>query len=287
MDNVTRILANNIEPFKPLLPGEYVEEVVVGKSLGIGALDEGVAAGAAIFYVDFNPDAEKGIIRVKWFYVHTKHRQRRMADALLDTLITVAKEFDVEAITVDFQENAQGMKEYLEKRGFSLDQGFGPEIGLSLSDIKDHKTIMSFCKGVQSLVEVEESQVGLFVKRYMKKNGYKGFLFSKNLPGDYIDEDISCFIGSIENPRGMLIAHHIKQKKVIVEFLCSEDRESIDEVSLVCFACQETMRKYSRDTIVVVKPETWEFVLNIDAEQLFKKYMVTDTMEGILLKDDF
>ena len=287
METITRVDKSNIRPFQGLLTGELVDEIAVGKSFAIGALDGDIAAGIAVFYEGYNPLEEQPVIRVKWLYVHPDHRGKGLGDELVTTMIVTAIEYDAAALTVAFDEDSSEIGDFLETWGFSFKEGKGPEICLSLKDVKSYKDIMEFNENVTAVSDIDEAKAKALIRKYLKKSGYSGFLLSKELPLDYYDEDLSGFLGSPDKPTGLVLVHSVSRDKQVIEFISCDDPESEGDMRLLSHACQEAMGKYSKDTIFAVKPDSMEFLLNLDVYQLFKKCLMEKRTEAILLSDDW
>ena len=283
METITRVEKSNIKPFQSLLTEELEEEITVGKAYAIGALDEDIAAGIAVFYEGYNPLEEKSVVRIKWLYVHPDHRGKGLGDELVTSMIKIAMDYDAAALTVIFDENDSEMRDFLETWGFSFKKGNGPEIAFALKDGRSYKDIMEFSNKVTALSDIDSGKAKGIIRKYLNKNGYQGFLLSSELPSDYYEEDLSGFKGSPEQPTGLILVHSIGKDKFFIEFLACEDSENEGEMELFCHACQETMGKYPKDSILIYKPDNLEFLINLDIYQLFKQYLMESCTEAVLL----
>ncbi len=284
---ITRIDKSNIEPFLNLMHEDIADEIIVGKSLAIGALDSDTAAGIAVFNDEYLHDEGEYIVNIKWLFVHPDHRGLGIGDEIMSSLILSSDEAGADAIKVTFDENNSSMREYLEEWGFSFNNGWGTEIALSFRDIKNHKSILMSGEKVAALSDIDKDQAFKLIRRYLKKSGYKGFLLEECLPEEYIDFDVSGFMGSSENPTGLILVHYSKEGKLLTEFLSCDDKEIGNDISLLGFACLNSMSKYPPNSLLIIKPDTMEFIMNLDAVQLFKKHMMQNLTDAILLREDW
>ena len=281
-DSITGITKENIDAFGPLLDPDIYEEIEVGKSLGIGVVQEKTAAGAAAYGFESEPLDGGKILRIKYFMIHSDYRLEGLGDELMAALIAAANEAGADIVAVSFPKDLDDVRAFLEGWGFSLEDGISPEIALSLKDVKNHQLIMENSLEVKALDDEETGDVRRLIKRCFRIWGYKGFLDNTALFSDYLDLNLSCYLGTKEAPIALLLAHRTPKGKVLVEYLGSADPGSEDEIILLSHVCVEAMRKYKNKTMITVKPDNMEFILNLDADQLFKKHLMLNITEGIL-----
>ena len=281
-DSITGITKENMDAFEKLLDPDVFEEISVGKSFGIGVVQEGTAVGAAAYNFDVDPLDGGMILRLNYLLIHPEYRLYGLGDMLMTAIIAVAEDAGADTIAVLFPSESEDLRGSLEGWEFELEDGISPEIAISLKDVMDHKQIMENCRNVKPLAEENPGDFGTIVKGCLAAWGYKGFLSGPVLLSDYLDLDLSCYMGSLQSPQALLLAHYTPKGKVAVEFLGSNDPDSEDEIKLLSFLCVEAMRKYKKNTFVTIKPDTMEFILNLDADKLFKKHLILSMTEGIL-----
>ena len=281
-DSITGITKENMDAFEKLLDPDVFEEISVGKSFGIGVVQEGTAAGAAAYSFDVDPLDAGTILRIKYLLIHSKYRLDGLGDMLMAAIIAAAEDAGADTIAVLFPSESEDLSGFLEGWGFELADGISPEIAISLKDVRDHMQIVENCRNVKPLAEESTGDYRTIVKECFAAWGYKGFLSGSVLSSDYLDLDLSCYMGSPQSPQALLLAHYTKKGKVAVEFLGSNNPDSEDEIKLLSFLCVEAMRKYKKTTFVTIKPDTMEFILNLDADKLFKKHLILGMTEGIL-----
>ncbi len=284
---ITRVDKSNIEPFLKLMHEDMAEEIIVGKTLAIGALDNDTAAGIAVFYDETFPDEGGSVVRIKWLFVHPDHRRKGIGDEIMGQLILISDDAGADGVTVSFDEEIPLVKDFLEKWGFSFAGGLGKEIALNFKDIKNYKSSLTSSEKISALSYIDEIHAHELIRKYLRKSGYTGFLLEEGLPKGYIDFEVSGFWGSRENPTGLVLIHCSKEGKLIVEFLVCDGRESFKEIELLRFVCLKAMCKYSQDTLLIVKPDTNEFIMDLDAEHLFKNYLMLNLTEAIILREDW
>ncbi|MBO5623474.1 MAG: GNAT family N-acetyltransferase [Butyrivibrio sp.] len=284
-DSITGITKENIDAFETLLDPDIYEEIEVGKSLGIGVVQEGTAAGVAAYGLDTEPLDGGKILRIKYFMIHSDCRLEGLGDELMAALIAAANEAGADIVAVSFQKDLEDLRGFLEGWGFLLEDGISPEIALSLKDVKNHRLLMENSMGVKALIDEESGDDRRLIKRCFRIWGYSGFLNNTALLSDYLDMDLSCYMGTKEAPLALLLVHRTPKGKVVVEYLNSADPGSEDEIMLLSYVCYEAMGKYGNKTLITVKPDTMEFILNLDADQLFKKHLLLNITEGILFLD--
>ena len=281
-DSITGITKDNIDAFEPILDTDIYEEIEVGKSFGLGVVQEGTASGAAAYILEDEPMDGGKILRIKYLFIHADYRMEGLGNVLMTALIAAARDAGADTLAISFPKGLEDMRDFLEGWGFRLEDGISPEIALSLKAVKNHKQMMDNSSEVKALSDEEPGDAKKLIKRCFRAWRYNGFLTAAAFLDGYLDPDLSCFLGPKESPLALLLAHYTPKGKVVVEYLRSFDPGAEEEVMLLSFVCFNAMSKYKNDTLITIKPDTMEFILNLDADQLFKKHLLLDITEGIL-----
>lgn len=113
---ITRITANNIEAFRPLMPDEisYDESL-----LHLGAVtDDEMGCGCISAHIDGK------VLFIDWLYTLPEYREEGVGDMLFKTVFLLSRE-SVDRIDVTFSEDDEGMEDFLMEHDFLVEEDEG------------------------------------------------------------------------------------------------------------------------------------------------------------------
>ncbi|MBO6215090.1 MAG: hypothetical protein J6N76_06095, partial [Lachnospiraceae bacterium] len=285
------ITKNNIELFEGVL-GEDIQEGIKTsrlQALGvISAVDDITYGAAAIaWHIDEVPGEETKVLRIDWLYVANYFRGRNLSDFLVGELVALCNEAGIEHITADISVNneyKQRLARILGMWHFSFDTGVDPDIYIRIGDVTNLRRISEHKKGAKSLSSLDKKKAVQFVKSFLEKKDYKGYLLSRNLPADYIDMELSFFTVSRTDGMTLLLVHRDPLGMVRVEYLGNIAAKESEVEKLVSAFIGKALVKCDDDSIMYFSaeyPELTDFLNRLCPEQLGQHLI-----EGILSKPE-
>lgn len=225
------ITEENLNYFTSVLSPDTAEDVKVGKLNALGAMRSGkkgvYGVGALAYYLEKDATGKELILRIKWLYVDEDYREREVAGSLLSEVMYLAKKYDAAAITADISLSSEWSEVicfWLDKWHFQFTTGIAPENvfdipgGLSPDVIDEMPQTGSYAK-------VKDKDFVNIYTRYLKKNGYDGYLLRDDLPAGYIDKKASCYYGDSVSPKAMILSHVLPSGIRRVEYMDARENE--------------------------------------------------------------
>ena len=223
---VTRITENNIDLFKTVLSEDVSEDIITGRISAIGAVrtkkKTAYGVGALAYYLDDMTGSGDMVLRIKWLFVNRDFRERGVADHLIGEITGRAAKAGVENISVEFPTNVddKNLMGYLFGTWhFDLDSGLNPDAVMRVGDVTGYGKIESYRKGAEALSSLGKKGGLLTVKKTLRGLGYTGYLSDPELPDDYIDQDLSCFVSTGDAVKAILLAHRTPSGTVRVDHI--------------------------------------------------------------------
>lgn len=233
----------SLKYFMPVLSPSTAEDIAVGKLNAIGAMRSGkdgiYGVGALAYSIERDLTGRDTIIRIKWLYVDEDYRERGIADSLLSEVLALAKEQGVAAIGSDIpvtSEWAEVISYWLGKKHFEFTTGIASENVFSIPGNVNSRVIKSM-PGTGSYKDMSEKDFISIYTRFLRKNGYEGYLLGKGLPKGYIDRKASCYAGDPVSPDSMLLSHVLPSGMRRVEYIGSlgDDGKISDQKLILAF----------------------------------------------------
>ena len=238
-----RIDADNIKYFKSVLSADTAEDVAVGKLNAIGAMRSGkkgiYGVGALAYYLEKDPAGSEIILRIKWLYVDEDYRERGVAGSLVSEIMVLAKEFGVAAVSTSVSvtsEWSEVVSNWLGSWYVGFTIGLAPENVFDIPGNVNNKAI-KFMEGCGSYNTVTQTDFRYMYTRFLRKNGYDGFLLRNDLPADYIDNSSSCYVGDPVSPKGILLSHTLPSGIKRVEYISAavDNEKDIEQKLMIAF----------------------------------------------------
>ncbi len=281
------ITKENAELFSEVLSADIIDEIKCQKCRGIGALrtdkDRTIAAGAIAWYIDTDPLENEPVLRLKWLYVDEGCRYTGVAGSLIGEMVYLMAQNDsISAMTLDYPINTDEgelLGELLQEWHFSFMTGLNPDFICSLSDIRDIEKLDRYSEWTKNASNLRDKELMVILREnFSGDNAYRYLL--RELPEGYLDKEICCYTGDMRKPDGMLLAHCCPSGKVRVEYLyCKPDAENRILFLISCFLLN-AVKKYPKDTEVVIPVEAIEVGEVLD--KLIPDHKTDLMVEGIL-----
>ncbi len=286
---ITRITKNNIDLFKTVLSKDTAEDILSGRLSAIGAVrtKKGTAYGVGALAYYFDELQTERVGRINWLFVNKEFRERGVADHLIGELTDSMVKAGVFHLSAEFpttctEKNILG---YLfGSWHFDLDTGLDPDAVMRAGDVTGYTKIESLKKGVMSLSELGIKESDLLVKKTLRMCGYHGYLKDQGLSEDYIDRDLSCFVGDKNAAKAILLAHKTASGAVRAEYLGFAPKCEALIYNLVSFFLGKAVTLYEDDTLVKLPVDMEE--LGDFLEELCPKQMGQYLVAGNMTKPD-
>ena len=225
------ITEENMNYFKTVLSPDTAEDVKVGKLNALGAMRSGkkgvYGAGALAYCLEKDATGKELVIRIKWLYVDEDYREKEIAGSLLSELMYLAKKYGVSAISFDISISSEWSEVicfWLDKWHFLFTTGIAPE---NVFDIPGglNPDVIDKMPETGSYEDVKDKDFVNIYTRYLRKNGYDGYLLRDDLPAGYIDKKASCYFGDSVSPRAMILSHVLPSGLRRVEYMDAHEGE--------------------------------------------------------------
>ena len=288
---LTRITGDNAGLFRSVLNEDLMEDIATSRRQALGALrtrNKTIYGAAAIaWHIDEVPGEELGVLRIDWLYVNEDFRGRSLSNYLLGELVALCNEAGIEHISVDISANNES-KQYLARIfglwQFSFDAGADPDIYIPTGDVTDLEMIEEYSRGVKPLSTMEISKADRMVTEFLQKTGYSGYLTYQTLPGNYIDRELSCFMGKPGKCTGLLLAHRAPLGMLRVEYLDSLPGHYEYVPAMVSAFIKNAKDRYEDNSLIYMTPEFPRLQKFIN--MICPKQVGQDLIEGLLSKPD-
>ena len=225
------ITEENMKFFNSVLSPDTAEDVKVGKLNALGAMRSGkkgvYGAGALAYCLEKDATGKEMILRIKWLYVDEDFRERDIAGSLLSELMYLAKKYGAAAISIDVSISSEWSEVlcfWLDKWHFQFTTGVAPE---NVFDIPGGLSpdVIEKMPQTGSYEKVKEKDFVNIYTRYLRKNGYDGYLLRDDLPKGYIDRKASCYFGDSVAPKAMILSHVLPSGLRRVEYMDARENE--------------------------------------------------------------
>ncbi len=286
---ITRITKTHIESFSKVLTPDLKEDVETGKLSALGAVryrdGDLFAAGAIVYKVERSLVFDGNIGRILWLYVHEDFREQGVADHLMAELLGSMLEHGIDHITINGLTgdglDQDRLKAYLMSSWmFDLETSMDPNVLIRVGDIKSINKFKDLAKGVKSVSELKDGVNSNGVKNALKRLGRPGYLSNQLLKTDYIDPDLSFYLGTENTITALLLAHKKPSGRIRVEYLSAED-DSFEQMQKLISALFKTVSiQCSEETLLYIPVDSAENAIFI--EEIAPVQLGQYILEGLL-----
>ena len=295
----TRITPSNISVFLPVLTDDLAEDIRTGRREAIGAIRAkgsfSYGAGALVYEYD-GGDVDTGfILRIEWLFVHPAFRGRRIADSLIAEMVYQMHKNPVDALTASFivGENWEPvMGNIFSRWKFMFGTQMEGDTLICMADMEDpdpiEKFYQTYGKNATPLSAMESRNVPFFLERVLRREEYRGYLWGQTRKPDYIDRDLSCYIGDVGNPDGVMLVHKTPSKKLRVEFVGLAGADTKPVPTMAGYVLHEALRTAPADSVLDFPIHMDEFSQAMDklAPKQRSALLVTAVLSGAFLEED-
>ncbi len=269
----TRITKENIGSFSKVLSADLKEDVETGKLKGLGAIrckdGELYGAGAAVYRVDYSPAIDGNVGRILWLYVHEDFRQQGIADHLVAEILGSMEENGIDHITMNcptgYGQEQDLLNSFLMTSWmFIPETSIDPNVLIRVGDIKNINKVKELSKGVKAISELKDGVNASGVKNALMRMVRPGYLSNDLLDSDYIDENLSFFIGTEKTISALLLAHRQPSGRIRVEYLRTEGDSFGPEEKLIAAFFKNVSINCSEETLVYIPVDSEEIALFIE-----------------------
>ncbi|MCR4796853.1 MAG: GNAT family N-acetyltransferase [Lachnospiraceae bacterium] len=286
---ITNITPDKAESFSKVLTEDMREDVEVGKVKALGAVryrdGKLYGAGAIVYKVEYSPIIGGNVGRILWLYVHEDFREQGVGDHLMAELLGSMLENGIEHVTIDGltgdEIELDRLKAYLMSSWmFDLETTLNTDALIRVGNIKNLSKFKDLVKGVKSLSELKDGENSNGVKNALKRMGRPGYLSDKLLKTDYIDPELSFYLGTETTVTALLLAHRLPSGKIRVEYLNSEDGSFEPQQKLISAFFKKTSIQCSEETLLYIPVDSAENAIFI--EEICPIQLGQYMLEGLL-----
>lgn len=299
---ITRITSDNISLFGTVLSPDIQEDIINGRLHALGALRTSkktvYGVGAVVYHVDSLFIDTGEVLRVDWLYVNKKFRERGVANHLIGELIWRMSEVGITEMSVEIPANITDMKlvSYIfSSWQFSMDAQISPDTVIRVGDIdvsKLEKTGNKKAgnKTVGSLSYFDNAVCKMLVKKALRCFVYSGYLW--NVPEDYLDKDLSFYVGSGTNTDIMLLTHRMPSGLIRVECPGATPEGEKYLQDLLSAFLKKVVKTEADDALVLITADAEEIgeIMNAVCPGQMGQYLIAGTLrmppEGLNLNSD-
>ncbi|MBO6215261.1 MAG: hypothetical protein J6N76_06975 [Lachnospiraceae bacterium] len=255
---VSAITAKNIKLFNSVIPEDIKEEILIGKSGAIGALKalNDMIYGVAAIVFDTAFENGRELTRIKWLYVDPIFRREGVANYLIGELITSLVSNKTDNIMVSFpSKNEFGtiLGYIFGSWDFAFRSGITEDTVIRVNDLfREIKKIHTVKKASKSLSRLSDKERTRLLYEAARAFGSKGLLLNKALPKNYFDNELSCFIGEINDPGAILLVHKTPSGILRAEYTGYKKDALGSVLDLYAMLLEQAFRLYDEDTLVVL-----------------------------------
>lgn len=238
----TRITRENIKVFRSVLTTDLAEDIISGRRDAIGAIRaKGIrayGAGVLAYHVDEDPDG--AALRIDWLYVHPDFRGRRIADSLIAEIIYQVQNTPVNAVAASFTVGESWepvIGSIFSKWKFVFGTQMEGDTIVDLGDIVNPDPIEAirkkYGKEANPLSEIKAMTIPAFLRGVLMRDRYRGYLWGQIEDPGYFDPKLSCYVGDLRDPDGLMLVHRTPSGMLRVEYAGPGDA---DEKTIVFMA---------------------------------------------------
>ncbi|MBR3525251.1 MAG: hypothetical protein IKO11_05340 [Lachnospiraceae bacterium] len=282
---VSRIDASNAELFRCVLPVDLWEAVKLGRFQAIGILQSiskricGV--GALVYEEEQLPPDNETVCRIHWLYVNPEWGRRGCADVLLAELITAEAESGVRAFTADIpiEDSFEVFGQLFSDWHFRFMAGVSTRFAVRPAEQKDDSRLKQYAKTSAALSELPGDLADRLIRDALSEGRDRAYVTKLADPVDFIDKEMSFYLGEAEAPQALLLVHRRPSGKLSVEYAHSNVRIDDIRILLGCLA-MAAVKKYGKKAELAMEPQTEELADLL--EELFPQQRAYYQVEAIL-----
>ncbi|MBQ8945986.1 MAG: GNAT family N-acetyltransferase [Lachnospiraceae bacterium] len=286
----TRIDADNINVFMPVLPDDIVEEIVTGRRQALGAIRSikqvAYAAGAIVYWLDTETQEDSPILRIEWLYVHPDFRGRRIADSLIGELVYQMHKNDIEVMTASFAVGSTWeplMGSIFSHWRFGFGGQMAPDTVILPGDVTELDELKKKSDSVNPLSGMDEHERMQFIRRSLTNGKYTGYLWDVLENKDYFDPEISCYTGDRSSPSGVMLMHRTPSDDYRVEYVSADDEAAEEIISMCAFVISQSVARGHSESLIdfsIRMDELWEY-LDLVIPKQKSALLVTGVLTGV------
>ena len=283
---VTGITAKNVYDYHELLPLRFAEEIWTGRSQGIGIfrsdMNKLFVAGALVYEWTIQPDTGDKMINIRWLKVHERFLRQGVCQELVGELLSMATRRGAKVVSVDIPitDDMTVFGNFFTEWHFEFTPMATPEYVCFLRDIQRKKELLRSDYAAVPLIDIDKNLRHATLKTFFEEVKEKKASVYLSMPEGYYDPEISCVYMHENKVSGVLLAHKYRGKRLLVEYVTTEEKTEGQLETLLLFCAKCTIEKYDRHTELVVKADSIE--LREACEKLFPDQRARLYVEGIL-----
>lgn len=282
----TLITEENIDRFSPLISDDIEEDIKTERLKALGALrfkdGDLYPVGVLAFSLRADGLGEQTVLDIEWLYVATDFREQGIATTLLGNIIERCVSLGIDAITIDFPEDApQTLAFYnmLSDWHFKFESAYAPEFTAKVSKGNLSETI-------EKLSAVAKPIGGYSKLKELMDDITKGDpglkkVLSRRHPETYFDPKLSCFVYDKDKNGALLLAHRLPGGLVRCEYLGCTSKGLNYIKGLLSFLAVNARETYGEDTVISALIESAELRTFLDEN--FKEQLAKPVIEASLL----
>ncbi len=258
----TRITKSNIDRFKGSLTEDLMDDIKSGKCQAIGALrydGDGISGvGALVYEMDTDRLGEEYILRIRWIFVKEAFRKRGVATSLLGSILCKSRALGTENILFESSTDHKWNQAYynlLSGWHFDLEVGLSPRLYLRLSDVEVMDEMLEFATPIRPLMNLSMDQRKEMFEEVAGSDEQLFGLFSRQIPDDYFDGELSGILEKDKKVYGMILAHRMPSGMIRMEYCGGEQNFGAGLFSYMIITAKEICDK---DTIIELVPQSEE-----------------------------
>lgn len=285
---VTAIVGSNSSAFEDIIPDDLIEDINTGKLKGLGIFrteaDGSYPVAVCIYKQLVLPEElnETSIIDMRWIYLEQRPDEKDTADQLIAEMITLVIKKDASALTAGIRrtEYTEAISRAFDEWGFEVSEGIDSGFRCRLGDIDNIKNIRENADDATPLGMLTDPEQTELIKRYLKlSEQMELFEYISRRPG-YYDGDISCFVGTPEEPAGLMLVHK-KPSGILVGEYFDRNPESGSSIRKLISSCiDNAILKYNRKTEISFFAESEELEEFLD--RMIPKQRAIPLIEAVL-----
>lgn len=271
---ITRITAGNIDLFETVLTEDQKEDILTGRRSAIGALrtsfETVYGVGALVYHI--NRRGFHMMLEVEWLFVDGMFRNQKVANFLMGEIVSRMVNVGIGEMQVNIpvkQTNNPVPEHLLKSWQIEFDYRLSPEIVIDVADVSEYDRVAEIGESVGDMSKLTDSQLHDLLKNAQKKFDYSGYLSSKRLPGDYINKACSGYIGTVDDPKALVLVHRTPSGILRAEYC--EFEEKRDAAKLYVSVLFRVMNGAADDLVLIPADEQMsEFFEKICPDQRYR-----------------
>ena len=253
---LTAVTPENSEAFADLISDDVIEDINTGKMMGLGILrtEDGasVPVGACAYKWIVLPKEvdEKPFADIRWIFVEPGPDEKDIADQLIAEMIILAMKRDASALTAGLTKKrfTGVLAKVFDEWNFYVSEGIDSMFRCKISDIGNNPKIEAAADAAIPLGTLSVGRQRELIKRYMKQNEQMDMFDDIGPDPGYYDGDISCFVGTEKDPKGLLLVHKKPSGLLVGEFFDRSPESGISVLNMLSSCIDNAAGKYSKKT---------------------------------------